>query len=167
MLGPIIGFFTFFILIFFVVKSSIKSRENQYEKLIESLKTETELYIEQTKSSTLTIGLKNRNFLFNFCDLYIAKNALIILGFTKGSFFKQLSLPIILTTEQNEFSKRFSFAYVKKVNEISFENNIVKIKFGEKGITKTEVVLKLNSLNEMEITKIKQLSEKNCWSQPF
>ena len=163
MLVPIIAFSVFFILIFFIIKSSNKNRENQYETLIKSLKTETELYVEQTKSATMTMGLNNRDFLFNRCDLYLTKNAIIILGYTKDSFFKQLSLPIILTAELSEFSNRFPFAYVKKTNKISFENNIVKINFGEKGITKTEVVLKLNSLNENEKNKIKQIAEKNCW----
>ena len=160
MLVPIVAFSVFFILIIFIIKSSNKNRENQYETLIESLKTETELYVEQTKSVTMTIGLNNRDFLFNRCDLYLTKNAIVILGFTKDSFLKQLSLPIILTAELSEFSNRFPFAYVKKTNKISFENNIVKIIFGEKGITKTEVVLKLNSLNENEKNKIKQIAEK-------
>lgn len=163
MLEPIIGFSVFFIIIFFITKSANKNRENQYKNLIENLKTETELYVEQTKSSTMTIGLNNRNFLFNRCDLYLTKNAILILGFTKDSFLKQLSLPIILTSEINEFSHRFPFAYVKKINKLNFENNIVKFNFGEKGITKTEVVLKLNTLKEIEITKIKQIAEKNSW----
>ena len=163
MLEPFIGFSVFIIIIFIIVKSSNKSRENKYQDLIENIKTETEIYVEQTKSSTMTIGLNNRDFLFNRCDLYITKNAVIILGFTKDSFFKQLSLPIILTSDINEFSKRFTFAYVKNVNKLNFEKNIVKFNFGEKGITKTEVVLKLNSLKEIEIAKIKQIAEKNSW----
>jgi hypothetical protein len=163
MLEPFIGFSVFIIILFIIVKSSNKSRENQYQDLIENIKTETEIYVEQTKSSTLTIGLNNRDFLFNRCDLYLTKNAVIILGFTKYSFFKQLSLPIILTSDLNEFSKRFPFVYVKNVNKLNFEKNIVKFKFGEKGITKTEVVLKLNSLKEIEIAKIKQIADKNSW----
>ncbi len=163
MIEPIIGFSVFILIIFIVIRLANKSRKEQYEKLIESLKSETELFVEQIKSSTMTIGLNNSNFLFNRCDLYLTKNAMVILGFTKNSFFKQLSLPIILTAELNEFSNRFPFAYVKKVNKISFENNIVNINFGEKGITKTEVVLKLHSLNEIEKNKIEQLVQKNCW----
>lgn len=163
MLEPFIGFSVFIIIIFIIIKSSNKNRENQYNDLIENVKTEIELYVEQTKSSTITIGLNNRDFLFNRCDLYLTKNAIIILGFSKGSFLKQLSLPIILTSEINEFSKRFPFAYVKKVNKLNFENNIVEFNFGEKGITKTEIVLKLNSLKEKEITKIKQIAQKNSW----
>ena len=163
MIVPIIAFSAFFTLMFFIIKSANKNREKQYETLIESLKPETELYIEQTKSSTMTSGLKNRDFLFNRCDLYLTKNAIVILGFTKDSFLKQLSLPIILTKELNEFSNRFPFAYVKKINKLKFENNIIKINFGEIGITKTAVQIKLNSLNEIELTKIKELTEKNCW----
>jgi hypothetical protein len=163
MIQPIIGFSAFLLIVYIIIRSANKSRKEQYEKLIESLKAETELFVEQTKSSTMTIGLNNRDFLFNRCDLYLTKNAMIILGLTKDSFLKQLSLPIILTTELNEFSNRFPSAYVKKANKISFENNIVKINFGEKGITKTEVILKLNSLNEKEKNKIEQLAEKNCW----
>ena len=163
MIQPIIGFSAFILIVYIIIWSANKSRKEQYEKLIENLKAETELFVEQTKSSTMTIGLNNRDFLFNRCDLYLTKNAIIILGFTKDSFFKQLSLPIILTTELYEFSNRFPFAYVKKANKISFENNIVKINFGEKGITKTEVILKLNSLNEREKDKIEQMAKKNCW----
>ena len=118
MIVPIIAFSAFFTLMFFIIKSANKNREKQYETLIESLKPETELYIEQTKSSTMTSGLKNRDFLFNRCDLYLTKNAIVILGFTKDSFLKQLSLPIILTKELNEFSNRFPFAYVKKINKL-------------------------------------------------
>ena len=163
MLEPIVGFLVFFIVIFIIVKSSNKNRKNQYKNLIESLKAETELYVEQTESSTITIGINNRDFLFNRCDLYLTKNALIILGFTKDSFLKQLSLPIILTSELNEFSNRFPFAYVKKINKLNFENDIVTISFGEKEILKTEVGLNLKSLKKIEIAKIKQIAEKNCW----
>ena len=112
---------------------------------------------------SITIGLKNRDYLFNRCDLYLVKDALIILGFTKNSLIKQLSLPIILTSEQSKFSNRFPFAYVKPINRINFEENIVKINFGEKGITKTEVVLKLKSLKLEEIIKIRELALKNSW----
>jgi hypothetical protein len=54
--------FSVFIIIFIIVKSSNKSRENQYQDLIENIKQKTEIYVEQTKSSTLTIGLNNRDF---------------------------------------------------------------------------------------------------------
>ena len=163
MIEPIIGFSLFFLFVVFIIKTANKNREKQYEKLIEGIKEETELYIEQTKTSTMTIGLKNRDYLFNRCDLYLVKDALIILGFTKNSLIKQLSLPIILTSEQSKFSNRFPFAYVKPINRINFEENIVKINFGEKGITKTEVVLKLKSLKLEEIIKIRELALKNSW----
>lgn len=163
MLEPIIGFSVFFIIIFFVIKSANKNRENLYEYLIENLKTETELYVEQTKSSTMAIGMNTGDFIFNRCDLYLTKNAIVILGFTKDIFFKQFALPIILTSELNEFTNRFPFAHVKKVSKIEVENNIVKFNFGNKGITKTEVVLKLKSLKEIEIAKIKQIAEENNW----
>ena len=163
MIEPIIGFSLFFLFVVFMIKTANKNRKKQYEKLIEGIKEETELYIEQTKTSTMTIGLKNRDYLFNCCDLYLVKDALIILGFTKNSLIKQLSLPIILTSEQSKFSNRFPFAYVKPINRINFEENIVKINFGEKGITKTEVVLKLKSLKLEEIIKIRELALKNSW----
>lgn len=150
--------------IIFAVKSSNKNKEQQYATLIESTKEEIELYIEQTKSFNITIGLNNSDFLFNRCDLYVIKNAIIILGFTKDSFFKQLSSPIILTYELNEFSNRFPFARVKKPNKVNFENEVLKINFGEKGITKTEVILKLTSLNKNEINKIKEITQKNNWN---
>lgn len=150
--------------IIFAVKSSNKNREQQYTILIESIKEEIELYIEQTKSLNITIGLNNSDFLFNRCDLYVIKNAIIILGFTKDSFFKQLSTPIILTHELNKFSSRFPFVLAKKPNKINFENNIVKINFEEKGITKTEAILKLTSLKENEINKIKEIVHKNNWN---
>lgn len=86
MIQPIIGFSAFILIVYIIIRSANKSREEQYEKLIESLKAETELFVEQTKSSTITSGLNNQDFLFNCCDLYLTKNAMIILGFTKDSF---------------------------------------------------------------------------------
>jgi hypothetical protein len=163
MIEPIIGFFFFSLFVIFIIKTTNKNREKQYLILIEGIKAETKLYVEQSKTSSITIGKKNRDFLFNQCDLYLTTDALIILGFNKDSFFKQLSLPIILTQQQNKFSNRFPFAFVKTINNINFENNIVKINFGEKGITSTEVVLKLKSLNEKEIEKIKEIATKNNW----
>ena len=85
------------------------------------------------------------------------------MGFTKDSFFKQLSLPIILTKEIEKYSQKFPFYYVKKVNLISFENNIVKIDFGEKDILKTEVKVELKQLSEIEFREIKLFAEKNSW----
>ena len=163
MIIPIVIISAILLFFYFGTKSSNKAIENQYKFIAESLKDEIELYIEQTKSSTMTIGLGNQNFLFNRCDLYLTQNALIIFGFTKNSFFKQLSFPIIITKDLEEFSNRFPFAYVRKANEVSFKNSIVAISFGEKGITKTEVALKLKSLDSSEINKLKELVNQNSW----
>ncbi|MFY7743064.1 MAG: hypothetical protein ACOVQR_10475 [Flavobacterium sp.] len=163
MFEPLIGFSLFFLVMFLIIKFGNRQREKQYEELIENIKPETKLYIYQTKSSTMTWGLKNTNFLFNRCDIYLTETAIIILGFTKDSFFKQLSIPIILTKEIEKYSQKFPLYYVKKVNVISFENNIVKIDFGEKDIFKTEVKLKLPHLSEIDFRKIKLFAEKNNW----
>lgn len=163
MLEPIIGFSLFFFVIFLLRRSSNKNREKLYQKLIKKIKPETKLYIEQTRSSTLTWGLKNSNFLFNRCDIYLTETAIIILGYTKDSFFKELSLPIILTNEIDIYANEFPYCYLKKVNKITFENNIVKIYFGEKGILQTEVTIKLAHLNESELKAIKLIAEKNSW----
>jgi hypothetical protein len=87
MIEPIIGFSLFFFFVVFMIKTTNKNREKQYEKLIEGIKEETELYIEQTKTSTMTIGLENKDYLFNRCDLYMVKDALIILGFDPSQLF--------------------------------------------------------------------------------
>ena len=163
MLEPIIGFFFFFFVIFLLKRSSNKNREKLYRKLLENIKPETKFYIEQTKSSTLTWGIKNRNFLFNRCDIYLTESAIIILGFNKHSYFKELSLPIILTKEIGKYANEFSYCYLKKVNKITFENNIVEIYFGKKGILQTEVTIKLVELNESELKVIKLIAEKNSW----
>lgn len=87
MTQPIIGFSAFILIVYIIIRSANKSRKEQNKKLIESLKAETELFVEQTKISMMTIGLNNRDFLFNRCDLYLTKNAMIILGVTKDRFF--------------------------------------------------------------------------------
>jgi hypothetical protein len=163
MIEPLIAFSIFLLIVFFARKSTNNDREKHYEVLIESIKSETKLYIEQTKSSTLTWGLQNGNFLFNRCDIYLTETAIIILGYTKDSFFKLLSSPIILTKEIDKYKKKFPYFYVNKVNTISFTNNIVKIDFGGKGIMQTEVRIKLAQLSELEFKEIKLLAEKNSW----
>jgi len=112
---PIIIISTILFLFIYGTKSLNKTREHQYEFLIENIENEIDLYCEQIKTFNFTIGLRNTNFLFNHCDLYVTKNAIIILGFKKDSFFKQLSFPIILTHDLSGFSNRFPFAYVKSL----------------------------------------------------
>lgn len=73
-------------LLIFGTKSLNKTREQQYEFLIENIKVEVDFYCEQVRTFNFTIGLRNTNFLFNHCDLYVTKNAIIILGFKKDSF---------------------------------------------------------------------------------
>ncbi|WP_284653551.1 hypothetical protein [Flavobacterium terrisoli] len=163
MIEPIIGFSAFFLIIYIVIRIANKSRKEQYIQLIDEIENQILLKIEQTKSSITTFGLNNRDFLFNNCDLYLTQNAIVILGYTKGSFFKQLSKPIILTSDVLEYSAKFPFAYIMRFNKINFENNIMGVYFGEKGLTKTEVVIKLKSLKENEIDKFKEQALKNCW----
>jgi hypothetical protein len=146
-----------------ISRFSTKKREREYKDIIEKLKGEIEMYIEQTESFTLVSGINNRNFQFNRCDLYITEQAIIVLGFTKDSFIKDLSAPIILTSQIASFSRRFPYAYVKKINTIDFRNNCIQINFGEKGFAETEVDLDLNSLSDIEKNKIKQLTEQNNW----
>ena len=161
MIEPIIGFLTFFTIMFFVIRSANKSRSKQYEILTQSIKSETILFIEQAKSFTMTAGLKNRDFLFNRCDIYLIQDAIIILGFTKNSLLKQLSLPIIIT-HNAEYVSRFNFAYVRKPNNINFDNEQVKITFGEKGTLGTDVVIKLLGLTETQIAAMRSFVQKNC-----
>lgn len=161
---PIIMISSLLFLLIFGTKSLNKTREQQYEFLIENIKGEVDFYCEQVRTFNFTIGLRNTNFLFNHCDLYVTKNAIIILGFKKDSFFKQLSFPIILTRDIDYFLNKFPFAYVKKPDKINFNNGMVKINFGEKGITKTDVVLKLKTLDENERNKIKELAINNNWN---
>ena len=163
MLEPIIGFSIFFAVISLVIYTGNKSRQKQYDDIKTKLEGRTNLFIEQTKCSTMTWGLKNNNYLFNKCDIYLIDNSLIILGHTKNSIIKQLSTPIILTDKIADYQSDFPYAYVKKVNSFDYENNLVKIKFGEKGITKTEVTIKLTKLTGEEKESIIELAKKNCW----
>lgn len=102
MLEPIIGFSIFFAVISLIIYSGNKSRQKQYDDIKTKLGGRTDLFIEQTKCSTMTWGLKNNNYLFNKCDIYLTDNSIIILGHTKNSIIKQLSTPIILTDKITE-----------------------------------------------------------------
>lgn len=163
MLEPIIGFSIFILIITFIFYLGNKNRSKEYEDLKEKMSRNTKLFISQTRCSTMTIGLKNNNFLFNKCDIYLTENALAILGYSKSSFIKQLSKPIILTDAIEYYSLKFPYAYVKPMKSIEFNKNIGKLKFGEKKITKTEVVITLKSLGEREVKTIKDVALKNRW----
>jgi hypothetical protein len=163
MLEPIIGFSIFITIMSLIIYNVNRNRQKQYDDIKDKLDGRTNLFIEQTKSSTITWGLNNNNYLFNKCDIYLTNDSLIILGYTKNSILKQLSIPIILTNQIADYSSDFPYAYVKKINSFGYENNLIKIKFGEIGIFKTEVTIKLTKLTEEEKASMIELSKKNSW----
>lgn len=146
-----------------MIYSSNKSRQKQYSALIEIIENHIKLYIEQAKCSTVTFGMKNSNYLFRRCDIYITENAIILFAYSAKSFFKELSSPIILTNDNTENASYLPPVYKEKVNSIRFENNNVKINFGEKNLTKTEVTILFQEFSEEQMQAVKMFSEKNCW----
>ncbi|NUY79381.1 hypothetical protein HUK80_00620 [Flavobacterium sp. MAH-1] len=163
MIEPLIGFTIFSVFVFLLLKLPNKTRAAQYKTLIDKIKPQTKRYIEQTKSSTSTWGLNNPEFLFNRCDIYLTQTAIVILGFTKDSFFKQLSLPIILTKDISAYAAEYPYCHVTQVNKMDFGNNVVTIDFGEKGILQTEVKIRLAHLDETAIGMMKLIVEKKNW----
>lgn len=163
MAAPWVGFIALFLLLFFAIRSGNRSRARQYEILTDAIASETTTVIHQARSSTVTSGLKNRNYLFRKCDLYATPDALIVLGYDKNSFIKQLSLPIILTKAAAHYQARFPFALVHRPQEISFEDQLVRIRFGESGILKTEVYLKLKQLLPAQVAALEKIASENNW----
>ncbi|MBJ2176515.1 hypothetical protein JBL43_19865 [Aureibaculum sp. A20] len=163
MLETLIGL-TILSIIFYILNFiTNKKREKNHEDLIEKLNGKFKLFINQTESSTITWGLKNSNFFFNKCDIYLMENALIIFGNAKGGLFKHLSKPIILTNEIEYYRRKFPNTYTRKIYSINLEKNVIKIEFGKKGIATTKVKLKLKNLKDIERNQIIDLVEKNCW----
>ena len=66
MIGPIIGLFIFLTLISIVIYIGNNNRQKEYNFIIESINDQILMFIQQAKSITTTIGLKNRDYLFSF-----------------------------------------------------------------------------------------------------
>ncbi|HET8810452.1 MAG TPA: hypothetical protein VFM65_09345 [Flavobacteriaceae bacterium] len=162
MIEPIIGFTVFFLIVFLIITIGNKSRKKQYNKLLERINGRILFKKEQTECSTKTIGLKNNNYLFRHCDIYITEDSTIIFGYSKNRLIKQLSIPIILTQKTEQSRKNFPDAIIKEANEITIEKNNLIIEFGEKGIAKTQVFIKLKKLTEVEQNKLFALIKKTA-----
>jgi hypothetical protein len=164
MIYPVIAFGLFFTMVFVMIHFSNKSRQKDYDILIEKIEPKTFLFIEQAKCSTITIGLNNKNFLFNRADLYITSDALLILAYTKGKFLNQLSFPIIVTNNNSHYKNEFYFAKTFSPHSIKFpDNNLFKFEIGEAGILKTNVIIKIKELKENEMLAFQKLVSDNNW----
>ncbi|MEC5164556.1 hypothetical protein RCH18_000272 [Flavobacterium sp. PL11] len=161
MIEPIIGFSIFLTLVVLFIRNTNNSLEKEYDIIIESLNDNLKLFIEQAKCSNTTLGINNRGYLFKNCDLYLTNDALIIFGYTKDSFFKQLSKPIILTKEITKYKNKFSFAIVKYFENIVYNPNdkYIYIKFGEVGLTETFVKFKIEICSESDKNNIKLITD--------
>ena len=164
MIYPIIAISLFFLVVFLIQYFGNKSRQEDYDIIIEKIEPRTSLFMEQAKCSTMTIGLNNKNFLFNRADFYLTNDAVIILAYTKGSFFNQLSFPIIVTNNMGDYKNEFSFAKTFSPHSIKFPpNNLFKFEIGEAGILKTNVIIKIKELKENEMQAFQKIVRENNW----
>jgi hypothetical protein len=164
MIYPIIAFSLFFLVVFLITYFGNKSRRKDYDILIEKIEPRTSLFIEQAKCSTMTIGLNNKNFLFNRADFYVTNDAVIILAYNKGNYLSQLSFPIIVTNNIGDYKNEFYFAKTFSPHSIKFPvNNLFKFEIGEAGILKTNVIIKIKELKENEMQAFQKLVRENNW----
>ena len=161
MIEPIIGFSVFLTLVILFIRNSNNSLEKEYNLIVEGLNDNVKLFIEQARCSNSTFGINNRNYLFKNCDLHLTNDALIIFGYTKKSFFKQLSKPIILTKEISKYKTYFPFAIVANLEDIVYSSSdkYVFVKFGEVGLTKTRVKFKIEISSESDKDKMKLITD--------
>lgn len=161
MIEPIIGFSVFLTLVILFIRNSNNSLEKEYNIIIKSLNDNFKLHIDQAKCSNTTFGINKRDYLFKNCDLHLTNDALIIFGYTKNSFFKQLSKPIILTKNINKYKTTFSFAIVKNFENIVYnsDDKYIYVKFGEVGLTETLVKFKIEISSESDKNKMKLITD--------
>ena len=162
MIEPIIGFTIFFIVVSLIIYIGNKTTKIEYNNILEKIKDEIVFKKEQSECLNMTIGLKNRNYLFRHCDIYITDHSTILFGYSKNRLIKQLSKPIILTNKKLQIVEKFPNAIIKEINRLNKGKNDLVIEFGEKGITKTHVTIRLKNLNEFEQNKLHTLINKTA-----
>lgn len=133
----------------------------QYANIIEALAERIIIQLNQVKCETFSSGAKNGGYYFSQCDLYITEDALVILGYSRFISFKQLSVPLVLTTDLLFHFVKFPYARFikpKKINLNSFNGDIY-IEFENPGFIKTNVEIRLSGISDQVKNKLEFLNK--------
>jgi hypothetical protein len=164
---PAIVFISLFIgLILLVNYLNNISRRKNYEIVMKALAGEVITHLENVRSETSSIGVKGRGYYFSRCELVITEDALIIFGWGRIKGFKQLTAPLILTSNPTYFDN-FPFAkpiWPTSLALNSFGGNVcisytqpgfidTDVEFVFKGIT-DEVKAQLLFINDLKINQL-------------
>jgi len=147
--NAILFLITFLCICLLVVKLNNKKKKQLYNNIIANTKGDLVMILNQINCESSTLGLKNRDYIFNKADVYILPDALILFGYWQNIFFKQLSVPIILTNHLEKYLFNYGVSKIvnpDKMNLNSF-NGDVYFSFGEAGFFSTSVDIRLKGLS--------------------
>ena len=143
-----------------IIYTKNQSLKKQYANIVDALGERIIIHLEHVKCETFSSGAKNGGYYFSQCDLYVTENALVILGYSRVLSFKQLSVPLVLTTDSSFHFVRFPYARLikpKKINLNSFNGDIY-IEFESPGFIKTNVEIRLQGISDQVKNKLEFLN---------
>lgn len=125
------------------------SRNKNYSITNEMLSTLTVLHLQDIKCETFCSGAKGRGYYFSYCELFVTEDALIIFGTGRFKWFRQLTVPLILTSNPKAYLLKLPGAKLivpKNLNLNSFNGDIY-IEFVEPGFINTHLEFRLKNIS--------------------
>ena len=107
------------------------------------------IHLDQVKCETFSSGMKGKGYHFSRCELFITEDALVIFGLGRIKWFRQLSDPLILTSNSASYLFKLPGAKLikpKNINLNSFGEDIY-IGFILPGFIDTNVEFRLKDIS--------------------
>jgi len=134
-------------------------RNKNYVLSVEVLAGLNAMHLENVKCEAFSSGMKGKGYYFSRCELFITGDALVIFGLGRIKWLRQLTDPLILTTNSAAYGFKLPGAKLikpKNINLHSFGGDIY-IEFVQPGFIDTNVEFRLKGISNEQKERLQFL----------
>ncbi|RQO65226.1 hypothetical protein DBR43_30720 [Pedobacter sp. KBW06] len=139
----------FFGIVLLILYLRNKNRDKNYALSADVLAGLDAIHLDHVKCETFSSGMKGKGYYFSRCELFITEDALVIFGLGRIKWLRQLSDPLILTSNSAGYVFKLPGAKLikpKTINLNSFGGDIY-IEFVQPGFIGTNVEFRLKGIS--------------------
>ncbi|WP_143166654.1 hypothetical protein [Pedobacter caeni] len=126
------------------------NRNKNYILSVDVLAGLKAIHLDYVKCETFSSGRKGNGYYFSRCELFITEDALVIFGLGRIKWLRQLTGPLILTSNSAAYAFKLPGAKLikpKNINLNSFGGDIY-IEFVQPGFIDTNVEFRLEGISD-------------------
>lgn len=139
----------FFGLVLFIIYLRNVNRNKNYTSSVDVLAGLNAIHLDHVKCETFSSGMKGKGYYFSRCELFITEDALVIFGLGRIKWLRQLTDPLVLTSNSASYVFKLPGAKLiksKNINLDSFGGDIY-IEFVQPGFINTNVEFRLKGIS--------------------